>query len=250
MNSFQLNVCVDTADAALAAARAGATSIYLCSGALVGGLTPALSLLELVREVISIPLHVMIRPRLGDFLYTPLEFEQMKRDIITCKKHMADGIVLGALTADGQLDTYMLRTLIALAGDLPVTLSRAFDWCKDPLETLETAIQLGFKQLITSGQQNTALSGADCIASLMEKAHGRLDTVPTGDLNASSLEALITLTHCRSYLVEAPEVSPSLMTYTPTDVSFISPCLKDAITLGINEAELIALNSILNRTFT
>lgn len=148
---FHLEVCVDTAEGAIAAEQGGATRIELCGNLIIGGTTPSTSLLEIVKENVSIPIHVIIRPRFGDFCYTDLEFEEIKRQVINMKEHGADGVVIGILKPDGSLDKERMEILIDLANPMNIVLHRAFDVCKDPFEALETAKELGIQAILTSG---------------------------------------------------------------------------------------------------
>lgn len=244
--AFHLEICVDSADSAVAASQSGATRIELCSNLVIGGTTPPVSLIELTRELVQLPIHVLIRPRFGDFLYTPFEFEQMKRDIITCRKHMVDGVVIGALTANGQLDAMQLSTLIDLADDMHVTLHRAFDLVKDPFEALETAQSLGIQTILTSGQKASAPQGNTLLRQLVEKAGDNLTIMPGAGIHSSNLEDLIKTTKAHAYHLSAKQLIPSLMTYHHPDVSMGLPGITESIVYSIAEDEVRACRHILD----
>ncbi|NXL09132.1 CUTC protein, partial [Mesembrinibis cayennensis] len=126
-------------------------------------------LLQVVKQCVRVPVFVMIRPRGGDFLYSDREVEVMKADIRLAKLHGADGLVFGALTEDGRIDTELCTALLAVCRPLPVTFHRAFDMVHDPLVALETLISLGFERVLTSGCDSSALEGLSLIKRLAEQ---------------------------------------------------------------------------------
>ncbi|NWI64469.1 CUTC protein, partial [Todus mexicanus] len=147
----------------------GAGRIELCAGLVEGGTTPSMGLLQVVKQCVRVPVFVMIRPRGGDFLYSDREVEVMKADIRLAKLHGADGLVFGALTEDGRIDTELCTALLAVCRPLPVTFHRAFDMVHDPLVALETLISLGFERVLTSGCDSSALEGLSLIKRLAEQ---------------------------------------------------------------------------------
>ena len=166
--------CVDSHASALAACRGGADRLELCANLSIGGTTPSPALFRLVRRDCPVPVNVLIRPRFGDFLYDPAELEEMERCVRQFRDLGANGVVLGALTPDGRLDQGAMARLAEAAGDMEITLHRAFDMTRDPLETLETAIALGCRTILTSGQEKDALAGAKTLGALRQKAAGRV----------------------------------------------------------------------------
>ncbi len=185
-----LEACVDSLESALAAARGGADRLELCSGLVVGGLTPSLALFDAVREAAGLPVNVLIRPRFGDFLYTPGELRIMCRDVETFRARGANAVVIGALRPDGRLDQAAMGELIAAAGGGRITLHRAFDVCRDPVETLEEALALGVDTVLTSGQAASAWEGRDCIARLLALAGDRGDILIGGGVNAGTIRKM------------------------------------------------------------
>ena len=166
--------CVDSFASAMAAIGGGADRLELCGSLVIGGVTPSPAIFQQVRTAWEGRIHVLIRPRFGDFLYTDREGAQMEEEIASFRELGADGVVIGALTPDGALDEALLGRLMAQAGNLSVTLHRAFDMARDPIEALERAVALGFQTILTSGQAPSATQGTDCLRALRERAEGRI----------------------------------------------------------------------------
>ncbi len=165
-----IEVCANSLQSALNAEKAGAHRIELCSELAVGGITPSYGFLKAVREKITIPVHVLIRPRSGDFSYSDDEFEIMKTDIETCVNMGFEGIVSGVLKEDFTLDADRTKILIEASGDLKFTFHRAFDWIKNPLKALEKLEILGVDYVLTSGQRKSAEEGIGLLSELHQKA--------------------------------------------------------------------------------
>jgi copper homeostasis protein len=175
-----LEACVDSVEAAVAAQAGGADRVELCADLLEGGCTPSAGTIQLARKLLHIRMHVIIRPRGGDFCYSDAEFEAMKLDVEFCKRAGADGVVIGILNADGTVDVERTRALIQLARPLSVTFHRAFDVSRDPFEALETLIGLGIDRILTTGQEASPLEGLDQIAELVRRAGDRVIIMPGG----------------------------------------------------------------------
>jgi len=188
-----LEICVESFDDAMVAARAGADRIEYCSALAVGGVTPSAGAMARLRDI-PIPCRVMIRPRPGDFIYGASDVAIMKRDIALARDHGAEGIVIGAAKPDGRLDRDMLADLLSVAGGLGATLHRVFDAVPDPFEALECAIDLGFDRILTSGQQPTAEQGADMIARLITQADGRITILPGSGITPENAAKLLRTT--------------------------------------------------------
>jgi copper homeostasis protein len=186
-----VEACVDSIESALAAAEGGAHRIELCANLVEGGTTPSAGTLAVCRTRLRIPMFVLVRPRGGDFLYSAAELAVMLEDIRRAKDAGAQGVVVGALRADGAIDADRTRQLIAAARPLQVTFHRAFDVCRDAAEALETLIALGVERVLTSGQAATAPQGADAIARLVRQAAGRIGVLPGGGITAGNVEALV-----------------------------------------------------------
>ena len=182
-----LEIAAGSLASALAAQDGGADRVELCENLGEGGCTPSYGTLALARDRLRIPLYVLIRPRPGDFLYDDAECETMLRDIEACVRLGCDGVVLGALEADGAVDVPVCRTLIDAAGDLGVTFHRAFDVARDPASALEDVIALGCERLLTSGARATATEGAEVIASLVHQAAGRMRVMAGAGITPSNV---------------------------------------------------------------
>lgn len=206
-------ICIDSVEGALAAQQGGAQRVELCDNLVEGGTTPSLGMLRLARRQVSIAIHVLIRPRGGDFCYTPLEFAVMAEDIRAAREAGADGVVLGLLLPDGRVDAARTAELVELARPLSVTFHRAIDLCRDSAEALETLAWLGVERVLTSGREATALQGAACIAGLVRRSAGRVKVMAGGGVTAENLPELVAATGVGEVHFTAREPLASPMTY-------------------------------------
>lgn len=178
VKSILLEISLDSVESAMAAERGGAQRVELCDNLAGGGTTPSMKTIELVRRNITIGLHVMIRPRVGDFFYSDSEFEIMKKDIAAVKKLGVDGIVFGILKNDRTIDKDRIKMLADLAKPMNTIFHRAFDVVADPVQALQDVISSGCDRLLTSGQQQTAEEGIPLIAQLIKQAKDRIIIMP------------------------------------------------------------------------
>ena len=192
-----LEICVDSAESAQAAQRGGANRVELCSNWLDGGVTPSAGLIAVVRKRISITFHVMIRPRGGDFLYSAEEFEAMKHDLDVAKNLHADGIVLGILNHDGNVDVARTRNLVERARPLSVTFHRAFDMAPNLTQSLEDVIRTGAHRILTSGGEPKAEDALETLAALVYKAGNRIEIVAGGGIRDYNVKSIIEATDAR-----------------------------------------------------
>ncbi|TAH16157.1 MAG: copper homeostasis protein CutC [Runella slithyformis] len=183
---MEVEVCAFSIESCLNAQLAGATRVELCAGIYEGGTTPSCGMVALARACLAIELYVMIRPRGGDFCYDAHEFEVMKHDIETAKRLDADGVVLGILLPNGQIDVARSRELVELAKPLKTTFHRAFDRAAAPFGALESIIETGAVRLLTSGQQPTALAGKELLAQLIQQANGRIEIMAGSGVTAQN----------------------------------------------------------------
>jgi copper homeostasis protein len=184
---FKLEICVDNVQSAIDAGRAGASRVELCACLSAGGMTPSFGTISSARINTDIGLHVLIRPRAGDFLYSPAEYDIMRRDIDFCGERGADGIVTGILRPDGRIDVERTARLVELANPMAVTFHRAFDLCIDPGRGLEDVILTGATRLLTSGQKNSAEEGLETICRLVSLAGQRIIIMPGSGLNETNV---------------------------------------------------------------
>lgn len=180
-----VEVCANSLQSALHAERAGAQRIELCCELGVGGITPSHGLLQQVRDAVAIPIHVLIRPRSGDFTYSSREYETMLADIAHCESLGFDGIVSGVLRHDLRLDRERTAGLIARKGKMHFTFHRAFDWIPEPLEALAQLEALGVNTLLSSGQQQRAVDGMPLLCQLREQA-SQCTIMPGGGIHAGN----------------------------------------------------------------
>lgn len=191
MKNFLFELCAETFEAAQAAEVGGADRIELCSHLSIGGVTPAPELLAATVRALSIPVHVLIRPRGGNFVYSDDEFEQMRRQIEQAKHAGAAGIAVGVLLSDGRVDLERSRELVALGRPLSVTFHRAFDETADLSGALEAVIETGADCLLTSGGAPDVLSGAESIARLRRQAGEGLHIMAGGGLKLGNLAEVV-----------------------------------------------------------
>ncbi len=199
MSTPLFEVCVENYASALAAKQGGGDRVELCANLVIGGTTPSEFLFAQVRDEIGIPANVLIRPRFGDFLYTEEEFRQMEGEIARFRDLGANGVVIGALTADGDLDIEHLKPLLKAAGTMQVTLHRAFDMAQDREKALQQAIDLGFTTVLTSGGLSSAAKGAEALAALNEQARGRIRLMAGAGVNAGNIRTLYEKTRITAY---------------------------------------------------
>lgn len=162
-----LEICVDSLASARAAIRGGADRLELCSALLAGGLTPYEVLLRQIRAESQIPVRCLMRPRAGDFLYTPEELEMLRLQILKLKDAGADGFVIGCLTAEGELDIAAMKPLIDACGGAGITLHRCIDVSRDIEKTYLTASDLGIDTVLTSGGASSCRIGQQPIEKLI-----------------------------------------------------------------------------------
>lgn len=198
MRKIIFELCAETLDACLAARDGGASRIELCSGLSEGGLTPSHALVRAAIEQSGLPVHVLVRPRGGDFLYSADELALMCDDIAHVKSLGAAGVVLGVLAADGTVDIAATRSLAELARPMQVTFHRAFDATPSLTAALEDVIATGCNRVLTSGGQRDVVAGSEALAELVRQASGRIDVAVGGGLrlqNAASLSRVTGATH-------------------------------------------------------
>ncbi|XP_036403266.1 copper homeostasis protein cutC homolog [Megalops cyprinoides] len=248
-DGFLMEVCVDSVESAINAERGGAGRIELCSSLLEGGITPSIGLLKVVKQYVRIPVFTMIRPRGGDFLYSDREVEVMKTDINLAKNHGADGLVLGALTEDGRVDTELCMELLAACRPLPVTFHRAFDMVRDPATSLETLITLGFERVLTSGCDSSVLEGLPVIKRLVEQAKGRIIIMPGGGISERNLQRILEGSGAQEFHCSARSSKDSAMKFRNSCVNMGASLSAPEYALKVTDVTKVrTLNAIAKNT--
>jgi copper homeostasis protein len=235
-----LEICVFNTATAIAAENAGADRIELCENYANGGTTPSYGYLKTVREKIGIPVFPMIRPRGGDYFHTQDEIEIIRKDILLCKELQFEGVVFGLLNQDGSIDQENTARLVEAAYPLDVTFHRAFDRCKDPLESLETIIQCGCTRILTSGQYPKVTDGLALVKTLVEQANDRIIIMPGSGLNSSNVKHI-------SDTAGVSEVHTSARIRIPSSTEFRNPLLPEDFDMDFVDAdEIKKIKSIIN----
>ena len=219
--NFKIEICVDSVQSALYAQEAGASRVELCDNLPEGGTTPGYGTIVSARNNLRIGLHVIIRPRGGDFLYNDLEYDIMKREIDICGEAGGDGIVLGILKSDGSVDVERTAKLIEAARPMSSTFHRAFDMCHDPVTGLENIIASGADRLLTSGLKNSAEEGHTLLRDLVIQAGQRIIIMPGSGINETNIEAIAKITGAKEFHLSARKVIESEMIFR-----------KEGITMG------------------
>ncbi len=182
-----IEICANSYQSAINAQEAGADRIELCSELTLGGVTPSYGFLKRIMATLSIPVHVLIRPRSGDFTYSDQEFEIMKEDIKLCKKLECSGIVSGVLKKDQNLDIERTKELINLSKPLSFTFHRAFDWVPNPEKTLQELINLKIDRILSSGQEKNAFQGQELLKDLQKIAGEKVTIIPGSGINIENV---------------------------------------------------------------
>jgi copper homeostasis protein len=198
-NRFVLEICVESIEHAVAAGRGGAQRIELCTDLSSGGITPSAGLMQTVRRHLRAPIHVLIRPRAGDFCYSDHELEIMRDDIQAAKSFGMDGIVLGILHEDARVDIERTKALVELARPLPVTFHRAFDASGNLETSLEDVIQTGAARILTSGGESRAADALATLARLVQAARGRILLMPCGGIDSENVVHIVRTTLAQEF---------------------------------------------------
>lgn len=224
--SVLLEVCVDSVASTVAAEQGGAQRVELCSALEDGGVTPSAGLIAMARKRVAFPLHVLVRPRPGDFCYSADEFEVMKRDIALAKQLGANGVALGVLLPNRRVDVARTRELVQIARPLSVTFHRAFDATPDLPTALEALVETGADRILTSGGAHTAEQGSATIAKLVTHAGKRLTILACGHIREQNIAQLIKATGVHEVHANLQTLVPSMKhaaDHDPSAVLFEEP---------------------------
>ena len=216
----KIEICANSVESAVKAQEGGAYRVELCAGIPEGGTTPSFGDIRMARQLLQkTKLHVIIRPRGGDFLYSHLELEIMIHDIKVVRQLGADGVVFGCLTSDGNVDIPAMKMLMNAVGNMDVTFHRAFDMCKNPQEALEQIIELGCSRILTSGQEADAFKGIPLLKELVKQADGRIIIMPGCGVNPNNIRRIAEETGTSEFHFSGRSTYESGMIYRNPKVS-------------------------------
>ncbi|RWO49302.1 copper homeostasis protein CutC [Mesorhizobium sp.] len=235
-----IEICVESIDGLLAAQAAGADRIELCASLVEGGVTPSFGMVRAAVELATIPFHVIVRPRGGDFLYSDTEYRSMLADISALRELGVAGVVVGCLNADGTIDEKRMSELVQAAGHLNVTCHRAFDMTRDPTDALEALIRSKVGRVLTSGQRDTALEGAALLAALVRQAGKRIIILGCGGLDPNNIAEVRERTGLTEMHFAALKDVPSAMRYRNPRVGMGGTDLDREYRNTVTDAALVA----------
>lgn len=223
MKKYTLEICVDSVESAINAERGKATRLELCSNLIIGGTTPTKSLFEEVKKNVDIPINVLIRPRFGDFLYSDYEVNIIKNEIEMFKKLGADGIVVGILTKNGEIDLDNMKKFIEGAQDIPITFHRAFDVCREPLKAFYQLQELGVQNILTSGQSQDCLRGKKLLKELVKistkNSKNKTEILVGAGLNIKNIDEIVNFTGATNFHFSGKRIKQSSMEYRKENVN-------------------------------
>ena len=217
-NLFKIEACIGTLQSGLEAEKGGANRVELCDNLAEGGTTPSAALIQMTKERLKIPAAVMIRPRHGDFLYSDLEFEIMKKDIEFCKTVGVEAVVFGLLTPEGNIDCERTKQLVESAGNMQVCFHRAVDLSNDYLKAIEQIIDCGCHRILTSGGANKAVEGFENIRKAQELYGNKIEIMVGSGINAENVSKFHSV-GIRNFHLSGKVQIDSLMTYRKEGVS-------------------------------
>lgn len=246
-SNYLLECCVDSAYSARMAKKGGADRLELCSNLVIGGTTPTLALYEQIRNQTDIRIHVLIRPRFGDFLYSEDEAALICKEIDAFRTAGADGVVIGSLSPDGSLCTEQMKRFREHARDMSVTLHRAFDMCRDPFAALEEAISLDIQTILTSGQAPDCLHGVDLLNKLHQAADGRIHLLAGAGVSAKTVPALLEKTPLTQFHMSGKTIRNSEMVYRNPEVFMGIPGMSEYEIWQTDPDAVAAVRTMLDR---
>ena len=237
---YKFENCANSVESCLEAQRAGIDRVELCAGIPEGGTTPSYGDIVVARKLLSTTkLHVIIRPRGGDFLYSDVEKEIMLEDVRMSRRLGVDGVVFGALTAEGDVDMEFMRQLMKEAEGMSVTFHRAFDVCRDPFIALEQIIELGCHRILTSGQMPKAEEGVELLRELVERASERIIIMPGCGVNASNIAHIAAATGAREFHFSGRSKRESGMLFRKSRVGMGGAVVRDEYSRDVTDVEIV-----------
>jgi len=244
----KLEICCYSAESAILAENAGADRIELCDNFSEGGTTPSCATIKYAIEKLKIPVNVIIRPRGGDFLYSKIEFEIMKQEVLEMTKLGVNGIVFGILKSNGEIDVNRTKEIMEIAPTLEHTFHRAFDMCKNHIYSLETLKKLGINRVLTSGGKNNAYDGIDILSKLVEAAENEIIIMPGSGINENTICEILQMTG-------ASEFHSSTKTFINSTMNYFNPDIKmgkannidEYMNVSVNTEQIKKMKKILNK---
>jgi copper homeostasis protein len=243
---MDLEICVDSVESAAAAEAGGAQRVELCSALIEGGLTPSLGLIRAVRMRIDIGVHVMIRPRGGDFFYSDDEIAIMREDIALAAQSGVEGVVFGLLTPKGDIDVERTRQLVELARPMEVTFHRAIDMTRDVVRSLEDVISTGADRVLTSGGAQTAVQGAERIRAMVNAAGGRIAVMAGGGIRTENVLQIARATGAVEFHSSVRSSLPSPLSYQAQGIHLGDTSVDDYARSGVSCEDVRSLRQALS----
>lgn len=243
---IKLEVCCDSLDSVQAAVCGGASRIELCSALTEGGLTPSVGMVREALRLSPVPINVLIRPRGGDFLYTPAEWQAMQEDVAAMRDLGVHGVVIGGLLADGRIDKEHTAQLVEQAGSLSVTFHRALDMSSDPETGIASLCEMGVHRLLTSGMAATALDGVVRISQWQQKFGERLILMPGCGVNSQNVAKIIRRTGVTEVHASAKQLVQSGMLFRRDDVKMGSADRDEFARYVTDKIEVRAIRAVLD----
>jgi len=234
-----VEICVEGIDGLAAAQAGGADRVELCASLLEGGLTPSMGVVRQALKIATVPFHVIIRPRGGDFLYSELEYRTMLDDVIACRELGVAGVVFGCLTADGRIDEVRMRELTDTARPMKVTCHRAFDMTRDAGEAIEALVRCGVDRVLTSGQRDTAIEGLAILKATHDAARGRIKIMACGELDETNIGRVVKGSEADEFHFAAPRTIASGMTFRNPNVGMGGTALEREFEVTLTDSDAV-----------
>jgi copper homeostasis protein len=234
-----IEICVEGIDGLVAAQAAGADRVELCASLLEGGLTPSMGVVRQALKIATIPFHVIIRPRGGDFLYSELEYQTMLDDVRACRELGVAGVVIGCLTPDGRIDEARTKELTDAARPLKVTCHRAFDMTRDPEEAIEALVRCGVDRVLTSGQRDSAVEGIEVLRRTHQAARGRIKIMACGALDERNIGGVVKNSEADEFHFAATQTVPSGMAFRNPNVGMGGTAIEREFELTLTDTDAV-----------
>ena len=238
-----LEICVESLEAGIAAAKAGADRLEVNYALTLGGLTPSAALVEMLKKETNLPLIAMIRPQHGYFTYSDLEFLQMQMEAETLLKAGADGIAFGFIDKFGKIDLERANKLVSLAEGRETVFHRAFDLLENPVESMHQLAEIGITRILTSGGKSSAIEGRHVIKKLIEEAAGSIEILPAGGIRPYNAEKFLEYTGATQLHSSCQQKIEDEFA-KPSYISFIDNNITDQVKICVDSDKISKLVSI------